>query len=46
MISAFLQDAWTPLHWAAKKGHKEVVELLLRMGAKPNAKDEVDGTTS
>lgn len=28
----------TPLHWAARKGHKQVVELLLQYGANPNAR--------
>ncbi len=34
----------TPLHWAALKGHLDVVELLLKHGADPNVKDE-DGST-
>ena len=29
----------TPLHIAARKGHKNVVRLLLRRGAEPNIKD-------
>ena len=32
----------TPLHWAAREGHKEIVELLIAKGADVNAKD-VDG---
>ena len=31
----------TPLHWAASKGHKEVVELLIAEGADVNVKREV-----
>ena len=31
--------AGTPLHYAAIKGHKEVVELLIAAGADVNAKD-------
>lgn len=26
-------NGWTPLHWAAKRGHKNIVELLLKEGA-------------
>jgi len=29
---------WTPLHWAAIDGHKEVAELLIAKGADVNAK--------
>lgn len=28
----------SPIHWAAMKGHKHIVELLLRYGANPNAR--------
>ena len=34
----------TPLHWAARKGHKEVAELLITKGAEVNAKYEDGGT--
>jgi ankyrin repeat protein len=34
----------TPLHWAAAKGYKEVVVLLLERGAPVNAQD-LDGST-
>ena len=30
---------WTPLHWAAVNGHKDVAELLLANKAEVNAKD-------
>jgi hypothetical protein len=30
---------WTPLHWAARKGHAAVVEALLAHGADVHAKD-------
>ncbi len=35
---------WTPLHWAASRGHKEIVELLIAKGANVNAKNKY-GTT-
>ncbi|KIJ43796.1 hypothetical protein M422DRAFT_252698, partial [Sphaerobolus stellatus SS14] len=35
------QNGLTPLYWAAKYGHGEVVELLLKTGVvDPNVKDE------
>ncbi|MHC4464267.1 MAG: ankyrin repeat domain-containing protein [Planctomycetota bacterium] len=39
-----LTDATTPLHLAAEKGHKDVVELLVAKGADIGAKD-TDGDT-
>ena len=30
------KHGWTPLHRAALRGHKEIVELLLAKGAKVN----------
>jgi ankyrin repeat protein len=33
------KDGMTPLHFAAGKGHKAVVEVLLAHGAEVNAKD-------
>ena len=35
---------WTPLFWAAQKGHKDVVELLIAKGADVNAKGEYGNT--
>jgi hypothetical protein len=37
-------NGWTPLHWAALKGHIEIARLLLQNGAEVNAKD-YDGRT-
>ena len=34
----------TPLHWAAKKGHKEIAELLIEKGADLNAKQNLGWT--
>eukprot|EP00794_Sanderia_malayensis_P010990 gene10990-12153_t len=37
-------NGWTALHWAVKRGHKNIVELLLSRGADPsilNAKGEL-----
>ena len=38
-------NGWTPLHYAARWGHKEVVELLIAAGADVNVKFE-DGKTA
>lgn len=40
------QDAgtWTPLHFAADRGHSAVVEILLNEGANANAKDDMKRT--
>lgn len=37
----FLQYQWTPLHRAARKGHSEVVKVLLKCGANPNMTNSV-----
>ena len=37
----FLQDGFTPLSWAASRGHVEVASLLLDRGADPEARDKV-----
>ena len=34
------QMRWTPLHYAASRGNKEITELLIDKGANVNAKDE------
>mgnify|MGYP000480537135 FL=1 len=35
---------WTPLHYAAIRGHKEIAELLIAKGADVNAKNSVGQT--
>jgi hypothetical protein len=35
----------TPLHYAAKEGHKEIVELLINKGAHMNVKENLFGYT-
>src|SRR5262245_61069057 len=35
---------YTPLHWAAERGHKDVVEVLLTAGADISAKNGHGGT--
>ena len=35
-----MQDGWTPLHFAAKYGQLEVVQLLLRHGADKELKSD------
>ena len=37
----FMQPKWTALHRAAYNGHLQLVQLLLRKGAKVNFKDIV-----
>jgi len=45
-LYAYAEDRWgnTPLHRAARNGHKESVELLIANGADVNAKDKWDWT--
>jgi hypothetical protein len=38
------ENGWTPLDWAARKGHSEITRLLLQNGADVNAKDRWDRT--
>ena len=43
-VNAKDEDGWTPMLFAAAKGHKETVELLIAKGAKVNTKDYFDKT--
>jgi ankyrin repeat protein len=38
-VNAKTDDGWTPLHFAAVNGHKEIVELLIAKSANVNAKN-------
>ena len=40
-MSCSLQDEESPLHAAAKKGHTDVVDILLKHGANVNTQDKV-----
>ena len=44
LVNAKDKLGFTPLHWAASMGRKEVAKLLLVNGADVNAKDDVGGT--
>jgi len=35
MLDCWFQNGWTPLHFAAKAGHLDVVKLLVESGACP-----------
>jgi ankyrin repeat protein len=37
------QDLWTALHWAAHKGHAEIVQLLISKGADLTLRKRVSG---
>ena len=43
-INARDENGATPLHWAARYGQKQIVELLINRGAKVNAKDNSGST--
>ena len=43
-VNAKTSKGWTPLHYAAQRGQKEVANLLFTRGADANAQDERDRT--
>ena len=43
-VNAKTGSGWTPLHYAAREGHKEITDLLLTNGADVNAKNDEGGT--
>ena len=38
------ENSWTPLHFAARHGHKQIVELLIAKGAEVNATNNFEDT--
>ena len=40
-FTIIIQDQWTALHWAARKGDTDCVQLLCDAGAAVDAKDNV-----
>jgi ankyrin repeat protein len=42
----YTQDGWTALHWAAVKGHAEIVELLIKKGADLTIKKKVSALST
>ena len=39
-VEAKTPSGWAPLHYAARRGHTNIVKLLLAKGANVNTKDE------
>ena len=37
-----IQSGFTPLHYAAQKGHVLLVDTLIRLGAKPDSVNKVN----
>ena len=46
IIHSSLQDGWSSLMWACKKGHAEVVRILISAGVHVNHQKEVSSTSS
>ena len=44
-VYSYIYQGWTALHEAAEFGHEETVQLLLKRGADPNAKEATEEYT-
>ena len=38
------EDRWTPIYWAARNGHTEIVKILAPLTDNPNAPDNYGNT--
>lgn len=42
-VNSKAPDGWTPLHYAAQKGHLDIVKYLIQKGAHVDAKEQMQG---